>query len=335
MRKFVLIFSCLLAMLSSSVQAETKEYPWIDKPAWELHLHSSKLWSSRLGQWVKDFVEDQDPEVTLTLFGFSEGIDFDVQKNIGEIVVFGDGELIREGMEEKNLIAAVVDLGKTTGNIEGWLLTAPGYQSEDLDEDTILHSLIPDIKDVHGKNEVTVFRVWLALPKDSRSQNYMLAASHSHDLTTRITERILDAETSLFQSKLEGNSIASLVINDLAATKLKIDKNKPGSSILRDCKSLKFTLDSGPDHLAVSLNLNMSSNAKARQVSQLVNGMKAMAQMTLEDESKFKEVVPQEVLSLADRMSVKHTEGESQVRIVLSASYEEFEKLAEVTGLRP
>ena len=58
---------------------------------------------------------------------FAEAIGLDPRTDIGEVVVFGDG------FDETDA-TVVANLGSTTGNLEGWILAAPGYRSEDLDE---------------------------------------------------------------------------------------------------------------------------------------------------------------------------------------------------------
>lgn len=311
MRRFTgilvsLTLAGVAALATLPAQAQSFSSSADNSPLWEVHLHLQKSFDSPLGQRLLEMVASKNPDQLEKLSKFAEAIGLDPRTDIGEVVVFGDG------FEETDA-TMIARLGQSTGNLEGWILAAPGYRSEDLDANTLLHSMT-----VEEKNA----RAWFALPKHSPSGNYVLVGSLDRDRTTGLARQVLSGNSSPVSNPLEGNSILKFFINDLSSVPMEIDENEPGSAIVKIIEQLGVNVASDADHLSLAVELSASSAGKARQISQLLTGLKALVQLAPMDEPKA-----QTAAKILDSMVVEHTEGQNRVHSTLAVPYQLLEKL--------
>lgn len=303
MRTLALSVICLVGLITAPIQAQPSTS---EAPLWEIHLNLQKTFASPIGQRVLEMIEAEDPDKMDDFVKFVEAIGLDPRKEVGEVVVFGDG------FSEQDA-TVVASLGSSTGNLEGWILAAPGYRSEDLDANTQLHSMKIEKKDA---------RAWFALPKHSSSGTYVLVGSLNQNRTIELAQDVLGGNSTPAPNPLEGNSILSFHVNDVSAVPMQIDDDKPGSAIVRIIQSVGLNVASDSDHLSLAIDLSATNAGKARQISQLLMGIKALVQLAPLDEPEARKVA--EVL---DSMIVEHTEGQSTVHASLSAPYQLLEEL--------
>ncbi len=315
MRTLTLTLACVVALATLSVatlpvQAQSFQNSTEESPLWEVHLHLQKSFASPLGQRLMAMVEKEDPEQLKDFVKFSEAIGLDPRTDIGEVVVFGDG------FNETD-VTLIANLGQSTGNLEGWILAAPGYRSEDLDSNTLLHSMT-----VEGQNA----RAWFALPKHPQSGNYVLIGSLDQGRTIKLARQVLAGSPSPIPNSLKGNTLLSFFVNDLSAVPIDIDEDKPGSAIVQIIEQIGLKVASDDDNLSVMLNIAASSAGKARQISQLLTGFKALIQLAPIDEPKL-----QKIGDVLESLVVSHNEGEPNVQASLSAPYRLLEELLNET----
>lgn len=310
MRRLALALACVasFATLPAAAQSfnSTANRTADQTPVWEVHLHLQKTFASPLGQRVMEMLEQDEPEKYEKFVKFAEAIGIDPRTEIGEVVLFGDG------FDEKDA-TIVASLGSSTGNLEGWILTAPGYRSEDLNENTQLYSM-----NIEDKNA----RAWFAIPKHQASGNYVLVGSLNQNRTVELAQAVLDGDGSPTPNPLAGSTIMSFLVNDFSAVPLKIDDNDPGSAIVKVIQRIGLNISSDDDNLSLTIDLSASSAGKARQISQLLTGLKALVQLAPIDEPEARKVA-----DILDSMVVSHTEGQSDVQASLSAPYDLLEEL--------
>ncbi len=305
MRNFLLLLACVAALAISPVHAQSNSAVGGAAPIWEVHLQLQKSFASPLGQKAMAMLESEKPEEYQKFLKFAEAIGLDPRTDIGEVVVFGDGFT-------ENDATVIANLGQSTGNLEGWILAAPGYRSEDLDSNTLLHSMNVEEKDA---------RAWFALPKHA-SGNFVLVGSLNQSRTVDLARQVLAGNPSPVPNPLSGNALMSFVVNDLSAVPMEIDEDDPGAAIVRIIDRLALNVASDADNLNVALDLTTSSAGKARQISQLLTGLKALVQLAPMDEPEARKVA-----QVLDTMVVTHTEGQLSVQASLSTSYRLLEEL--------
>ncbi|NOZ41497.1 MAG: hypothetical protein GXP24_14910 [Planctomycetes bacterium] len=307
MRNLFLTLACVTCLATLSVQAQSPHRSTENSPLWEVHLDLQKAFSSPLGQWVLEKFAEEEPDKLEHITKFAEAIGIDPRTDIGEIVLFGNG------FDETDA-TVIVNLGQSTGNLEGWFLAAPGYRSENIDDDTLLHSMTLEDQDA---------RIWLALPKHPQQGNYFLIGSFDEERTAKLVRQALAGSyLSPVIVPLQDDTLFSFFVNDLSAVPFDIDSNDPGSAVVRTIEQLGLQVASDDDHLSVTLDLSASSAGKARQISQLLTGLKAMMQLAPLDEPEV-----QKLGTILESLVIKHTEGESSVQASLSAPYQLLEEL--------
>ncbi len=302
MRTLALSIACV-ACVTLPVHAQSAGSA-ADSPLWEVHVHLEKAFASPIGQRVLQMVESKEPDKYDDLLKLSEAIGLDPTTDIGEVVVFGDG------FDETD-VTVIASLGTTTGNLEGWILAAPGYRSEDLDDNTQLHSMRLERKDR---------RAWFALPQHSPSGNFILVGSLDQNRTVDLAQQVLNGNASPSPNPLQGDSVLSFFVNDLSAVPMKINEDDPGSALVRIIQRIGLNVASDNEQLDVAVNITANNPAKARQLSQLLTGLKAMLQLADEDEVK-------RIASIVEQMVVSHSEGQPEVQATMSVTYEVLEDL--------
>ena len=305
---FALAVVCVTALTVMPAQAQltqsSSSSSATDTPLWSIHLNLQKSFASPLGQRLVEMVEDKNPEGYQKFIKLVEAIGLDPRTEVGEVAMFGDGF----GERDATIIA---QLGSSTGNLEGWIIAAPGYRSEELDANTMLHSLLMEDEGTQ--------RAWFALPKQS-SGNYMLIGSLDKNRTIELAQDVLGGASSIYNQPLTGDSIMSFAVNNFSEIPVKIDDTDPGSAIVKMIESVGFNVASNDSQLQLEMNIGTNNPAKAKQISQLLTGLKAMVQLVEDPEV-------QKLASIIGGVEISHTEGAAQVKAQLSAPYEMLERL--------
>ncbi len=125
----------LLAMLYI-VPAARAEAVTTQDAAWVVRMNLAKLWASPGGEIFQERAREKHPEMDQRLDALAEAVGLDIRKDIGEVVMYGQGY--------DGDVTLIAQLDDTTGNLEGFALTAPGYESKELEGGLILHSFLVD-----------------------------------------------------------------------------------------------------------------------------------------------------------------------------------------------
>lgn len=292
----------LLAVAVSPALAQTESVTSTENALWEVHLNVRELFASPLGAVINDVIHQKAPDGKLNVDAFVEAIGFDPRTAITQVVVYGDDF-------EKPNVTAIANIGKSRGNIEGWLLAAPGYQSETFGETAILHSF--NVEE-HGPDA----RLWCAIPKVG--DNYVVVAGLSAERVRSLIEEVSSSEE--VAGGLPENAFLSLNVNDLSAAPFEVDENDPGSAIIKTLQSISLTAASEGDDLVVTSEVATDNAARAEQLNQLLVGMKAMVQLAIPE----KDPHAAQAAKLLENLTVSYSQGSKSLSTRFSMGYEEL-----------
>ena len=316
----MLVVGPILAHTSASAQS-TVTTP----PLWEIHVDLARAYASPLGSLLMQKILNEEPKAADLIDEFVNAIGLDPRTDVHEVAIHGNSF-------EPNDVTIVANLGETAGNLEGWILAAPGYQVEDLDDDTLLHSFVVEPKkrgiddsQLKWKPKIELERrIWCALPKASDSNRHVLVASFDRDQSVTIAKAIRSGDSASQAPQIDGDSFLAIAVRDLSSAPLKIDQRTPGAGVLQVIQSFVVNIASNPDELTTTVQLSADSPAKARQLNQLINGLRAMVQIAagLEDSDEAKVVA-----ALIKPLTVSYNEGDTQLEMSLATKYSDIEKL--------
>lgn len=313
MKRYAPLLALIVALVAAPCSAQTAPSASASAaatPVWEFHLDLSKLYASPLGKLVMDIAKVEEPDLEQKLDEITEAIGFDPRTAVGHVVVFGNS------LDDPD-VTAVVSLGDNRGNIEGWVLAAPGYESEQLDENTLLHSFNSDKGGV---------RIWCALPRSKTDNRFALVVSVDREKTVSLTNRILAEGLLAVLPQLADETLASVRVNDLTASKKvmrKLDKDQPGAALVRTIRSVDVNLSGASDTLSAHFTLETDTPARAQQISQLLTGLKATLQLAAPQDDPD----VQQALKLAEKLSVEYNEGETRVSALFLIDYDQLNEL--------
>ncbi|MEM1098979.1 MAG: hypothetical protein AAGH92_09340 [Planctomycetota bacterium] len=114
--------------------AAADENPFEEIP-FELRVDMAKAYASPVGQTIMDYVREAKPNADELMNGLTDTLGLDPRTAVSNLVLRG------AGINEYD-IQLIADLGETTGKLEGWMLGLPGYESFEIDEQTLLHSFL-------------------------------------------------------------------------------------------------------------------------------------------------------------------------------------------------
>lgn len=327
---FMLCSTQLLAQTSQEAQSSNST-----QPLWEIHLDLAQAYASPLGALVMKKILAEEPETADRIDDFIEAIGFDPRTDVHEVTIHGNSF-------EPNDVTIVANLGETVGNLEGWILAAPGYRVEDLDDDTLLHSFEvetrkrssdafglagPDASGLAGPKESKPKpdrRIWCALPSAKGDNHHVLVASFDQQTVVKLAKAIRSGESAPPASENQSDSILAIAVRDLSSAPLKIDASRPGAGVLQIVNSFVVNVVSGSDELIATVQLSADSPAKAGQLNQLINGLRGMVQFAagMEDNDEAKVLA-----ALIEPLTVSYREGDTQLEVSLATKYSDIEKL--------
>jgi hypothetical protein len=282
-----------------------------DEALWQVNLHFQRLFASPLGNLINEVIKKEAPEGETNINAFIEAMGMDPRTAIQEVVLFGNG------FEPTSLHAAVANIGSTRGNIEGWLLAAPGYQSEAINDNTILHSFA--LED-HGPDA----RLWCAIPFNKASNSNIVVAATNRDTAMALIAEVTEQGISKFRDQLSGNTLLSVRINDLSRAPIEIDEDDPGSGIIKSLESASvIATNENNQQLIVTTELTADSPARAQQLQQLLMGMKAMMQFALPE----KKPEAKQFAQMLNNVNIEYAQGSKTLSTKFAMGYAEIEKL--------
>jgi hypothetical protein len=299
-----------IVILVTAPRLEAQTLTSADDAIWQVNLHVERLFASPLGTMINEVIKKEAPDGEMNINAFIEAMGMDPRTAIKEVVLFGNG------FEPTSLHAAVANIGSTRGNIEGWLLAAPGYQSETIDDSTILHSFVME---EHGPGA----RLWCAIPLNKDSNNYFVVAATDRATTVELAKQAAEQGIGKFGDKLAGDTLISLAVNDLSKAPIEIDEDEPGSAIVKTIQSIALSAASQGEQLVASCDITTDNAARAEQLNQLIRGMKAMVQLAIPE----KDPDGKELAKLLNNVQVEYAAGSTTLSTKFAMDYAEIEKL--------
>lgn len=309
MRLFSGLFVLGLILVLPVAKAQTEAAVSADgisakSAVWQVQVNVNKLFSSPVGALINEIIEKEaDKEVKID--ALVEAVGFDPRTSIQEIVIFGD-------TFEPTSASAIANLGESRGNIEGWLLAAPGYQSEEV-EGTIVHSIDVDDKEVP--------RLWCAIPEGSKG--YVLVAGFNADRVRALVDQVKKDSTDSIAEPLADSSFLTLFVNDLSKAPIEIDEDEPGSAIIKTIQSVVLNIGMEGNLFNSNCQITTDSAARAEQLNQLIVGMKAMVQLAMPQ----KEPETKELLKYVNNLTAEYTKGSNIVETNFAIDFEVIKEL--------
>jgi hypothetical protein len=310
MRLLMKSLALSLVFLLPSVQAQTSATIDTSAAVWHVQLNVNKLFASPLGETINEIIYHKTPDGKKHIDAAIQALGFDPRTSIQDIVVFGDDFQHTSG-------TAVANLGSTRGNIEGWLLAAPGYKSEEVGK-TILHSFDVEDEDLP--------RLWVAFPKREADSNYLLVAGFDSERVRSLISQVAEGGNPLEDSKLTDEKFLALVVNDLSKAPIEIEEDEPGSAVIKTIQSIELSVGSEGNQLASNLEVTTDNAARAEQLNQLIVGMKAMVQLALPQKGDEK---VKHFGKLLNNLTVEYSQGSPTLAAKFVMDYDEIKRMIE------
>ncbi len=305
-----LILMFAIATGAARGQTSTATNPLTEGALWEVHLNVHELFASPLGGLINKAILQKVLDKKHSVESFVEAIGLDPRTAVQEVILAGNSF-------DDTAPRIVADLGPSAGNLEGWLLAVPGYESETLSSGALLHSITPD----EGESK----RIWCAIPKDSTKSNRILIAALDRETVVQMVEFVEQSSLEQFSNRLEGGQLLAVSVNDVSKLPNMADSQDPGAAILRAIQSLSLNLGAASDTFTLNCEATAESPARAEQMHQLLTGMKAMAQLALPQEHPQGE----QLASIVNSVSVQYRTGENKVQAQGQFGYDMVESLLE------
>jgi hypothetical protein len=311
MRRLPHFTTLVLMLLVTAPCLQAQTLTSADDALWQVNLHFQRLFASPLGTLINEVIKKEAPQGETNINAFVEAMGMDPRTAIQEVVLFGNG------FEPTSLHAAVANIGSTRGNIEGWLLAAPGYQSETIDDNTILHSFVME---KHGPGA----RLWCAIPFNKASNSNIVVAATDRDTAVTLAEQVTSQGISKFADKLAGDTLLAVTINDLSRAPIEVDEDDPGSGIIKSLQSASvIATNDNNQQLVVATKLTADSPARAQQLQQLLVGMKAMMQFALPE----KKPEAKELAQMLNNVNIEYEQGSKTLSTKFAIDFTEIERL--------
>ena len=275
-------------------------------PDYALTVDARRAFASPMGQLIMDRIRVQEPRLDEWMNHLTDTLGLDVRTDVGVMSLASSSDDLSD-------LSVVADLGESAGKLEGWMLTLPSYNSEDLDPETLLHTFEieemgdaapPDdtLRSVQEDGTAALFperptrsvRVFATLPQ-TRDGHTCLIASASRDTTLAMTAAARAGEGGPITDaadKLRGDRLLALTVNRLPAQLLADTADQPGAAAWRAIRGMQLNLTSS-ERFRADLDLTAASPARGRQLKQLLGGLNGLVQLmaTTNDQAGVGEMV--------------------------------------------
>lgn len=181
----------------------------------------------------------------------------------------------------------VVKLDGTTGNLEGFALATPDYQSTQYNGATIHSGTLPDFP----------LRIFMAVLKQGTGQSNIVVFGLNEELVKQAMDRASGKSLpTASPSDAEGMFFAaSLMLGDEAIRMLEIPQQQ--SAVFKMLQSVALSGGFEDDSVFVQLSAELVNEERAEQVRQLLEGLLAIVQLPIEELEKEEEfMIAREIL---------------------------------------
>jgi hypothetical protein len=277
--------------------------------SYTLVLNPSKVMQSRLGQTILDRIRLEEPQIDEVIDDLSETVGIDLRASLGHTILYGTGYDRRD-------IALVSDIGPTSGNLNGLLLAAPGYESSVYREKVIVHSLTTE-DDTGGPD-----RVYCAMPKRPGTGSYYLVASFDPQRTRDMIDQTLDADAQLTPDGADEGTLIEAWFSGLPDLARAAEADGPPSAVAELVQQAHFALRESGDAVAGELTLTMVDSLRAQQVFELLRGGLAMLQLAATAEPEA-----QPLADMGNMIDIQYDPDATDVTARFDCSYDRLDQL--------
>ena len=274
----IVAISCALTTVSSQAQnipvpKDANVAVRIDLAAIQDSKLGSKLMHAVRKLAAEEFSEEKKADDAFA--GIEKALGFDPFKELRGITLF-----VQDVEDPIEGIQAVLEMGNTTGNLEGLLLALPGYDSSERG-DHVIHSVAPDedmrvYGSIHGSRNKHV----VVATKESDVESMLDALDGSRSSSPSDKERRSNGNDALVTVRL----IEIPEIEDL---------DGPPEALLKLIEDFSLAIRQYGDDLEVEINVESDTEKHAEQLQQLAQGaaaMVALARDVEEDDEDLKMV---------------------------------------------
>jgi hypothetical protein len=227
-----------------------------------------------------------DGDKAPTMDEVKEFLGFDPFEEIrGAVIAIDDIE-----EPEQNMVA-IIQMGETTGNIEGLLLGLPGYQSEKKNGMTI-HSADYEGQEIYG----VIRKV---------GDNKVLVIAPDKDKLLQVAEQASDIRQLIGQSSAAKSTFIRILVNELPE---ELMEDGPQAAVVKFLESIQVTVGQASDNLVFALELTVDNEEHAEQLRQMANGLKAMIGFAMTQEEMDEEMKKAAELAQGMEVSVEGTQ---------------------------
>lgn len=245
------------AALAVSLALPVAAEPLVDAGAlaWSMTLRPQAMAASRLGQsWSREvgsLHEDWTEKYDL----MSESLGVDLFESSDTFIMFNEDY-------EVGAFNAVVSLGGTAGNIEGAMLSVPGYESRMIDDETILNAIPWEHRGREGDY------LYSAVVRLDEGQSNYFVAGLSDAKVEELVRRLQSGFTNL--ELFEDDTSALMVVHAYRpAPKRQLRGRHAGLLGLLTGMDLRVVED---ETVTVTLAAEMENAVRARQVHEMMQG---------------------------------------------------------------
>ncbi len=196
---------------------------------------------------------------------FSQIVGMNLRQDLGRVVAFGHGF-------DPASVAVAADLGPKETNLEGLLLAGDQYESYDY-ADLLIHS-------VQEGNDRP--RIFCAILPSAAQRSGLLLASPAAALTESLIDDARLGAALSGPDTLAEDEFLRLWINQLPQDML--PENSRQSNIARMIDTIELVGTTGQQGSALDLQLHTVSPARARMLTQMASGFKAIIQFAAADD---------------------------------------------------
>jgi hypothetical protein len=274
-----------------------------------LVMNPSRVMQSQLGQTILDRIRAEEPNIDAVIDDFSETVGIDLRQSVGQTILYGTGY-------DKRDFALVADIGPTSGNLNGLMLAAPGYDSSVYRDEVIVHSL-PTEGDQDQSD-----RIFCAMPKRPGTGSFYLVASFDPQRTRDMVDQTMDADAQLTPTRASEDTLIEAWFNGVPELVRAADADGPPSAVAELIQNGHLALRETGDSATADLTLTMIDGLRAQQVFELMRGGLAMLQLAATAEP---EAAP--LAELGRMINIQHATNDANVTASFNCSYDRLEQL--------
>lgn len=299
---------CLLTTgLPAWAQPDSTLVP--DNVRFALVLNPSRVVQSKLGQTILDRVRAEEPNIDQMIDELSNTVGIDLRTAVGQTILFGTGY-------ERIDFALAADIGPTSGNLNGLMLAAPGYESSVYRDEVIVHSLLSN--NHMGQTD----RLYCAMPKRPEKGSFYLVASFDPQRTRDMVDKTMDANARLTPGNGDEDVLLEAWFNGLPELVRAAEAQGPPSAMAELIQRGHLSLRESGDTATARLNLTMDNGPRAQQVFEAMRGGLAMLQLVASAEPDA-----QPIAELGRMINIEHAPNQNDVTATFSCSYGQLEDL--------